>query len=87
MVADTLSRLLLLSSSSKNQNEKNTISNREPFQLFEAIHNASVGHHGVNRTIQMARNQGIQWPNYVRDIRKFIKQCPICQKSSHRYHR
>ena len=38
------------------------------------------GHGGVKRTIAVLSNQGHNWPSMAKDVRKFIKMCPCCQK-------
>jgi hypothetical protein len=38
------------------------------------------GHGGVQRTIALLRRLGHDWPTLNKDVRKFIKMCPCCQK-------
>ena len=38
------------------------------------------GHGGVKRTIDILRSQEYDWPSLNKDVRKFIKMCPCCQK-------
>ena len=38
------------------------------------------GHGGVTRTIEVLERQGLRWPTRAKDVRKFIKMCPCCQK-------
>jgi len=48
------------------------------------IHNKSVGHHGIMRTITMAVKAipdiKQQWPSFRKDIEEFVRTCPVCQK-------
>ena len=47
---------------------------------IKAVHNSSVGHHGVERTLAYLQKQGHHW-KYMRDhVKTFVKQCPLCQK-------
>jgi hypothetical protein len=38
------------------------------------------GHGGVKRTIDVLREQEYDWPSLNKDVKKFIKMCPCCQK-------
>jgi len=38
------------------------------------------GHGGIKRTIDVLERQGLRWPTRAKDVRKFIKMCPCCQK-------
>jgi hypothetical protein len=38
------------------------------------------GHGGVERTIDTLEAQELSWPSRRKDVRKFIKMCPCCQK-------
>ena len=38
------------------------------------------GHGGIARTIAVLQEQGLNWPERAKDVRKFIKMCPCCQK-------
>ena len=38
------------------------------------------GHGGVSRTITVLDEQGLYWPGRSKDVRRFIKMCPCCQK-------
>ena len=40
------------------------------------------GHGGVTRTLDVLDRQGLNWPTRTKDVRKFIKMCPCCQKMS-----
>ena len=38
------------------------------------------GHGGIKRTLNILTEQGYDWPTMGKDVRKFIKMCPCCQK-------
>ena len=81
VVADTLSRLLpreenvvtLLLMEEQSIPEAN-------YKMIQAVHNAEVGHHGLERTIDLLKEKGQNWPGRRTQARKFIKECPCCQK-------
>jgi hypothetical protein len=60
------------------------------WELIKRCHNAQVGHGGVERTMQLINQLSRQdsavegavrdWPTMRADIKRFVKQCPICQK-------
>jgi hypothetical protein len=58
------------------------ICNPDRKAMIEAVHNAGVGHFGLNRTYAKLVEKGIVWPDMRDDIRLFIKQCPYCQFQS-----
>jgi hypothetical protein len=43
-------------------------------------HHSDKGHGGVQRTITVLERQGLNWPGRAKDVRKFVKMCPCCQK-------
>ena len=51
--------------------------------IFASVHNATAGHHGVERTLEKLHSMGHNW-DYMREhVRYFIKRCPYCQKMSY----
>ena len=46
-------------------------------------HHGSLGHFGVDKTLASARLSGLKGSNLEKDIREFIKFCPVCQKMSY----
>ena len=46
------------------------------------VHNSSVGHLGVERTMAKLKRHNDVWESMRSDIILFIKQCPCCQKMS-----
>ena len=54
----------------------------EHLEMLKACHNAIVGHGGVERTIDKLEKAKMRWRGRRRDVRRFIRQCPCCQKMS-----
>jgi len=52
------------------------------YQRIKRVHNSSVGHHGVERTLNKLLQQGHKWTYMREHVRKFIHRCPCCQKMS-----
>ena len=38
------------------------------------------GHGGVERTLNILKELNLDWPTRAKDVRKFVKMCPCCQK-------
>ena len=60
---------------------------RIPHQAYEKIclvHNDSVGHNGVNVTLDRLSRKDKKWEHMRRDVTNFIRRCPLCQKVSQR---
>jgi hypothetical protein len=55
---------------------------RQHYREMSTVHNSRAGHFGVEKTIQKLLAQGISWPEIRKDVRRFIKKCPCCQKMS-----
>ena len=57
--------------------------------IIAEYHNESVGHHGVQRTIEhilRERPDGsfrVAWENMRTHVKRFIQRCPCCQKMSY----
>ena len=50
--------------------------------IIEKCHNPTVGHMGVERTMNCLHRLGHVW-DYMREhVKKFIRECPFCQKMS-----
>ncbi len=56
-----------------------------PYAAISEVHNAEVGHHGLQRTIQLLDEQGKNWKNRTNDVKYFISHCLWCQKSDFRH--
>ena len=54
----------------------------ENYAKLAKVHNATVGHLGVERTMFRLKRLNDTWPSMRTDIMLFIKQCPCCQKMS-----
>ncbi len=52
------------------------------YRKLGKVHNSSVGHLGVERTLAKLRRHNDVWKGMRADIILFIKQCPCCQKMS-----
>jgi transposase InsO family protein len=52
---------------------------------IKKVHNSVSGHHGVQRTIDKLDAMGpeFDWKYRREHVKKFIKQCPFCQKMSY----
>jgi hypothetical protein len=57
----------------------------DKYQAIAALHNAVQGHGGVERTLTRLKEArgGDLWQGARMDVRKFILQCPYCQKMNH----
>ena len=64
-VADCLSRCLAMTSLNPH---------------IEDVHNSTVGHHGVQVTLDLLKGKGEEWPTMREDVIAYIKCCPTCQK-------
>ena len=52
------------------------------YEILNENHNSFVGHFGVDKTLQRLRDLGHNWNNMRYIVRRFIRNCPICQKLS-----
>ena len=51
--------------------------------LIAKCHNSTVGHLGVEKTIDRLGRLGFTWSYSREHVKQFIKQCPFCQKMSY----
>ena len=76
VVADALSRMLRMVTVKDKQIDSAT--------FLDSIHNKTMGHHGIMRTITMAIKAipdiKQQWPSFRKDIEEYVRTCPVCQK-------
>ena len=56
------------------------ISPAEALEYFHRVHNASQGHLGITRTLNLLQQRGWTWPNMARDVTNFVHACGVCQK-------
>jgi hypothetical protein len=54
----------------------------EQRKMIGKVHNSTVGHFGIHKTVNTLKEQGNDWPHMRGHVRKFIRNCPICQKLS-----
>lgn len=86
-IADSFSRMCLnhnetLPHHSLNAIEEFTRIPEERYRNISGHHNSKVGHFGVEKTIDALHKSGLQWKYMRKQVRQFIKQCPVCQKLS-----
>ena len=58
------------------------IISEEVYKQIGFVHNAMVGHGGVERTLQKLKNLNFIWKNMRLDVKQYIRECPCCQKMS-----
>src|SRR5690606_5802624 len=63
-VADGLSRCLVLQHAAE----------------IDQVHNSTVGHRGVEKTVELLRSLGHEWQGMSAEVAEYIKSCPTCQK-------
>ena len=92
IVADSFSRLLdatkvpigdVLAISDDHESEADH-SARTPlpapvYDLIAGVHNSWIGHRGIDATCKLLTKEGASWKGMMRDVSKFIRQCPTCQ--------
>jgi transposase InsO family protein len=52
----------------------------DKYKILGQVHNTNVGHHGLDRMIHKLRSSGQEWKEMRDHVRKFIDNCPCCQK-------
>ena len=52
------------------------------YHKIKQFHNATIGHHGVERTLKKIQESDMTWERMRKDVKKFIENCPCCQKMS-----
>jgi hypothetical protein len=77
VVADALSRSFLNVVRGAGEQE---LSESEQIDVIRSVHNEIVGHHGVERTMDILKAEGIHWKGINGQVEHFIKECLICQK-------
>lgn len=56
----------------------------EKHKLIKDFHNTLSGHWGVEKTIELMLAKGVQpWRSMRTHVKKFVRECPACQKMSH----
>ena len=82
VAADGFSRLLQLHEETLCLHEEFTIP-KEEYAILCQVHCDTVGHHGVDRTMDKLTRLGKHWKYMREHVKRFIKQCPCCQKMSY----
>jgi len=54
----------------------------EQYANIARCHNAVVGHHGVDPTMELLRELGFDWKYMRSHVKKFIRECDCCQKNN-----
>jgi hypothetical protein len=55
---------------------------QDKYDILSQFHNEKVGHYGFEHTLRTIRQHGHNW-KYIRShLKKFIRECPMCQKMS-----
>ena len=54
----------------------------DQWRMIESVHNLYIGHVGVDKTMWRLQKRGLlkQLPNPRACVRKFVRECPYCQK-------
>jgi hypothetical protein len=50
------------------------------YETIQGVHNETIGHHGVERTLHLLDIKGVKWRGRRTQVEKFVRECPICQK-------
>jgi hypothetical protein len=55
------------------------------YKLLGAVHNSTAGHNGLEKTLEILKTFGTDLGSNVQEhAKKFISECPICQKLDYR---
>jgi len=57
------------------------LSNDE-YAILSTVHNSTVGHFQVERTVKRLLRLNLKWKFLRQKVKKFIQECPCCQKMS-----
>ena len=92
IIADAFSRLMAMPQDNDIDNvlaSVNLLYTEEQEKAFQAKykiiaeqHNTAVGHFGVSATMERLERANHQWPHMHDHVKRFVKQCPCCQKMS-----
>ena len=55
----------------------------ERYKTISTVHNTVIGHHKVDRTLAKLKTQNLEWPEMRDHVRRFIDNCPCCQKMNY----
>ena len=88
LVADAFSRLcsIMISDDEADdfslnifEKEKDQPIPAERYRMISNVHNSTIGHGGAEATMDKLRSKGQTWKYMRRMVRKFIRECPVCQ--------
>ena len=54
------------------------------YDQIKQVHNSTAGHGGVRRTLAKLKGNGAGFSHMEDCVKKFIRECPLCQKTSQR---
>jgi hypothetical protein len=58
---------------------------KDKYKIIAKVHNSTAGHNGVEKTLEKLTSRGeLNWPHMREHVKRFIKECPICQKLDNR---
>lgn len=55
----------------------------EQYQIIAKVHNCTMGHHGVENTLEKLKAMDQKWKYMRQHVQRFIKECATCQKNSY----
>ena len=56
----------------------------DKYNIIKQAHNGLIGHHGVDNTIVNILKNNPKWDHMRSHVRKFIRQCDVCQRHDDR---
>lgn len=88
VLADTLSRLLVLTTNDNEQTKDTEImcplsprpDSAAIGDILSRFHGPGFGHPGIRKTQYLLRNAGYGWPNINKDVQEFVSKCITCQE-------
>jgi hypothetical protein len=88
IVADALSRLCAhtgLEQSTLLSLVEHSPLSKKIYKILSSVHNRTAGHNGVEKTLEKLKTSGTEsWPGMREHVKKFISECPVCQKLDYR---
>jgi hypothetical protein len=58
---------------------------KECYKQIAKVHNSTAGHNGVEKTLEKLKSiDSSKWPHLRDHVKKFVSDCPICQKLDYR---
>lgn len=90
IVADAFSRLCAIDATDRKEfvlcarEEENVRIPEENYRQIQSVHNATLGHFGVEETLSKLQEKGLSWKYMRGHVRQFIRKCGFCQANSDR---